>query len=246
MGCRCEAARRLAWPAWWFSRQRSWRNSRPRRAESAHGTLASGNIPEAGAFFLQNSHGRLRFNHVHPCLHPIYFAMYPALTSWFRSQAVNIHSSTIGSFSSLAVTIFGRRTLRERAALQVCWPMLKNIRPSMRSPHQSLFCARHSPRFSSRPLTHAVLVTRAAGVQAAAVHALLWPPPRSGAAATRRFSGSRRARTARPEFFSPPAVKGSLRSARVGVLEVVMNVHFCTFSVGLPWAWCPSPGSRST
>ena len=47
-------------------------------------------------------------------------------------------------------------------------------------------------------------------------------------------------------IFSPPAVKGSLRSARVGVLEVVMNVHFCTFSVGLPWAWCPSPGSRST
>ena len=124
--------------------------------------------------------------------------------------------------------------------------MLKNIEPPMRSPRHSLFCARHSPRFSSRPLTHAVLVTRAAGVQAAAVHALLWPPPRSGAAATRRFSGSRRARTARPEFFSPPAVKGSLRSARVGVVEVVMNVHFCTFSVGLPWAWCPSPGKIVT
>ena len=59
-GCRCEAARRLTWPVWWFSRQRSWRNSRPRRAESAHGTLASGGIfPKAGAFFLQNSHEEL-------------------------------------------------------------------------------------------------------------------------------------------------------------------------------------------
>ena len=86
---------------------------------SADGARLAQRIPNASAFFLQNSHGRLRLNHVHPCLHPIYFPQYPVLTSWFRSQAVNIHSSTIGSFSSPAVTIFGRRTLKERAALEV-------------------------------------------------------------------------------------------------------------------------------
>ena len=176
--------------------------------------MASGNIPEAGAFFLQNSHGRLRLNHVHPCLHPIYFALYPVLTSWFRSQAVNIHSSTIGSFSSPAVTIFGRRTVKERATLQVCWLMLKNIEPSMRSPRHSLFCARHAPRFSSHPLTSSRAghpccpCTGCCHARAAAAPSTL--PSSSHPSIPRKQTST----SSSAQKFSPPAVNGSLRSAR--------------------------------
>ena len=185
---------------------------------SADGARLAQRIPNASAFFLQNSHGRLRLNHVHPCLHPIYFAQYPVLTSWFHSQAVNIHSSTIGSFSSPAVTIFGRRTVKERATLQVCWLMLKNIEPSMRSPRHSLFCARHAPRFSSHPLTSSRAghpccpCTGCCHARAAAATSTL--PSSSHPAIPRKQTST----SSSAQKFSPPAVNGSLRSARGCVL----------------------------
>ena len=43
--------------------------------------------------------------------------------------------------------------LKERAALQVCWPMLMSIGPMMHTRRQSPLNDPHAPLFSSRPLT---------------------------------------------------------------------------------------------
>ena len=129
-----------------------------------------------------------------------------------------IHSSTNGSFSSLAVTIFGRNTFRECATLQVCWLMLKNIEPSMRSPRHSLFCARHAPRFSSHPLTSSRAghpccpCTGCCHARAAAATSTL--PSSSHPAIPRKQTST----SSSAQKFSPPAVNGSLRSARGCVL----------------------------
>ena len=76
----------------------------------------AGIIPGPSAFFLQNSHGRLRPNHAYPCLHPFFLAQYPVPSTASRSQPAYSGFVTIGFILRLAGVICSRETLGECAA----------------------------------------------------------------------------------------------------------------------------------